>query len=150
MNWLKRAFAVEPDEPLEPTPLQQPIVDWFCIQIAKRHLTTPGILFLEMCRPLNYVTSQAMRFLQPSVWALAGQQSYASYMHFAKFLERRASIEYLIHRVEHFETEFTQLQEDGQPVGKFIEAHLSEVRAAAAEYEKQLSEADSDKERTEA
>ncbi len=103
---LKHAFAVDPPGPSEPTPQQQPAVDWFCRQVAKRHLTTPGLIALEMSKPLNFLASQAMFFFAPGVWALARQQTYDGYRHFASFLERRGSLEYLVQRIEHFEEEY--------------------------------------------
>jgi len=135
VKWLKHAFAVDPDGPAEPTPLQQPSVDWVCIQIAKRRLTTPGLLFLEMCRPLNYIGAQSLHFLRPSIWAIVSRQSYANYVQFTKFLEHRGSIEYLAQRVEFFEGEFVRLEKSGQPVGKFIKEHLEQLASTAAEFE---------------
>ena len=103
---LKHAFAVDPPGPAQPTPEQQPAVDWFCRQVARRHLTTPGLIALEMSRPLNYVAAQAMHFFAPGVWALARQQTYDGYGQFAAFLDRRGSMEYLVRRIEHFEQEY--------------------------------------------
>lgn len=133
LKWLRHAFAVEPPGPIEPTPLQQPAVDWACIQIAKRRLTTPGLMALEMSRPLNYIAANVMHIAQPVVWAMLPQERLSDYEEFARFLERRGSIEYLARRVEHFEGEFTRLEERGQPVGAFITDHMAEARAAAAQ-----------------
>ncbi len=41
---IRQAFAVDPPGAVEPTSDQQPAVDWFCKQIAKRGLTTPGLV----------------------------------------------------------------------------------------------------------
>ncbi len=103
---LRHAFAVEPPGPAEPTAEQQPAVDWFCRQVAMRHLTTPGLIALEMSRPLNFIASQAMQFFAPGVWAIARQQTYDHYLKFAGFLERRGAVEYLARRIEHFEREY--------------------------------------------
>ncbi len=107
---LKHAFAVDPPGPSEPTPQQEPAVDWFCRQVAKRHLATPGLIALEMSKPLNFLASQAMYFFAPGVWALARQQTYDGYRHFASFLERRGSLDYLVGRIEHFEKEHDKRQ----------------------------------------
>ncbi len=136
VGWFRHAFAVDPPGPAEPTPLQQPAVDWLCIQIAKRHLTTPGLIFLEMSRPLNYIGAQAMHVFQPGVWALASQTSYEGYIHFSKFLEHRGSTEYIARRVEHFESEFTRLQDEKEPVGPFIAEHLKQVQEASQSYQR--------------
>lgn len=103
---IRHAFAVDPPGPAEPTPQQQPAVDSFCRQVAKRHLTTPGLIALEMGRPLNFVAAQALQFFSPGVWALARQQTHEQYRQFATFLERRGAIDYLIQRIEHFERLF--------------------------------------------
>ncbi len=100
---LRHAFAVDPPGPAQPTPKQQPAVDWVCRQVAKRHLTTPGLIALEMSRPLNFVLSQGMHFFSPGAWAIFRQQNYEHYLHFANFLERRGAMEYLERRIEHFE-----------------------------------------------
>jgi len=102
---VRHAFAVDPAGPAEPTPEQQEAVDWFCMQVAKRHLTTPGLIALEMSRPLNFIASQAMHFFAPGVWAVARQQTYEGYQRFAEFLERRGAMEYLATRIEEFEAE---------------------------------------------
>ena len=55
----------------QPTPEQQAPVEWFCRQVAKRRLATPGVIALEMSRPLNFLASQLMHFFSPAVWAIA-------------------------------------------------------------------------------
>jgi hypothetical protein len=105
---IANAFAVEPKGEAQPTAEQQPAVDWVCKQIAKRRLTTPGLIALEMCRPLNYVGAQAMHMLQPAVWALASKAGNDHYIHLANFLERRGSMDYMMRRIEHFENEFDE------------------------------------------
>lgn len=103
---LKNAFAVDPPGATEPTPEQQPAIDWLCKQIAKRRLTTPGLIALEMCRPLNYVGAQAMHVFQPFAWALATEKGHENYVHLSQFLEKRGSMEYMMRRIEHFEAEY--------------------------------------------
>ena len=103
---VRHAFAVDPPGPATPTPDQQPAVDWVCDQVAKRHLTTPGLIALEMSRPLNFVWSQGMHFFSPGVWALLRQRNYEHYKHFAAFMEHRGAMEYLERRIEHFEARY--------------------------------------------
>lgn len=132
-TWLKHAFAVDPPGPAQPSPRQQLAVDWVCVQIAKRHLTTPGLVFLEMSRPLNWIGAQTMHFFQPGVWALAAEPTYESYKHFSAYLEQRGSMEYLAGRVEHFEQEFTHVEKTGGSVGEYIEKHFRRLRDAQQE-----------------
>lgn len=105
---LRHAFAVDPAGPCPPTAEQEPAVDWFCLQIAKRHLSTPGLIALEMSRPMNYLASQMLQALSPGVWAVVPQKTHAQYRHFAQFLERRGSVEYLVARIEELEQEARQ------------------------------------------
>jgi hypothetical protein len=109
----RRAFAVDPPGPAEPTSEQQPAVDWFCKQVAKRRLTTPGLIALEMSRPLNFIGAQALHFFAPGVWALARQQNYEHYTQFSAFLEKRGSVDYIVRRIEHFEALFERQERGG-------------------------------------
>ncbi|MHC4909674.1 MAG: hypothetical protein ACYTF9_08160 [Planctomycetota bacterium] len=103
---LSHAFAVDPPGPAEPTPLQQGPIDRVCRAIAKKHLATPGLMMLEMARPLNWVGAQALHVLGPAVWAIARTETYDGYQALVSFLEQRGSLEYMARRVEHFEAEF--------------------------------------------
>ena len=105
---LAHAFAVDPPGPAEPTPEQKPAVDWFCDQVARRHLTTPGLVTLEMARPLNYLAAQLMHFSDPAVWAVAPPRVHKHYRHFAAFLEQRGAVEYLCRRIEECEQEYVR------------------------------------------
>ncbi len=105
---LKHAFAVDAPGAVEPTKLQRPAVEWICTQIAKRHLSTPGLIFFEMTRPLNYLGAQVMHLTSPGVWAIAPKHIYGGYIHFAEFLERRGSMEYMFWRIEELEAQYTK------------------------------------------
>lgn len=105
---LKHAFAVDAPGAVEPTDAQRPAVEWICTQIAKRHLSTPGLIFFEMVRPLNYLGAQVMHFTRPGVWAIAPRRIYGGYIHFAEFLEQRGSLEYMCRRIEELEAEYTK------------------------------------------
>lgn len=133
MDSIRHAFKVDEGE-IELSAAQQISVDWVCIQIAKRRLATPGLVFLEMTRPLNWVGSQAMHFFRPAVWAVAGhqQEGYEGYVAFSRFLEHRGSMEYLQRRVEFFEEKFGGLRNDGEPIGPFVESHFALLRRQAA------------------
>ncbi len=97
---LKHAFAVDPKGPCEPTPEQQPAVDWVCHQVVKRDLATPALMALELFRPLNYVSAQAMHFFKPLFGTLSRTVTINHYKHFAAFLEHRGSFPYLVQRIE--------------------------------------------------
>ena len=116
MRWLKHAFAVDPDGPAEATDAERAVAARLCREIVRRRMATPALMFLEMCRPLNYLGSQAMHFFAPGVWAVARQRTYEQYKLFAAFLERRGSMDYLERRIEELELEFGRQQgEKGPP-----------------------------------
>jgi hypothetical protein len=103
---LRHAFAVEPDGDAQPTPQQQRPVDWLCRQAARRHLTTPGLVVLEMMHPLNYVGAMSMHFFSPAVWAVAPRAFHGHYRELATFLEQRGSLPYVAKRLEFFEEQY--------------------------------------------
>ena len=100
MKWLKHAFAIEPPGPAEPTPEQAVVIDRLCADIVRRGLTTPALVTLESFRPMNYVGAQVMHGFAPFVAALASTESYNQV---AAFLEKRGSVDYLLHRLEELE-----------------------------------------------
>jgi hypothetical protein len=102
---VRHAFAVDPPGPAEPTPEQRVPVDWISRQVTKRHLTTPALIALEMCRPLNWLTAQCMHVAEPAVWAIAPTHMLDHYKSLTGFLEQRGSVQYLAQRIEQFEAE---------------------------------------------
>ena len=95
--WLKHAFAVAPPGPFEPTEPQRALIDRLCRQVVARGLTTPALVFLESVSPLNFVTSQTLRFFGPCLTALGGQQACDE---LTEILEHRGAIPYLCRRLE--------------------------------------------------
>ena len=59
--------------------------------------------------------SRKMHVLSPGVWALSRPKPHEDYNHFAAFLERRGSLEYLACRIEHFEEELTRAEQNPAP-----------------------------------
>ena len=96
MKWFKHAFAVDQGA-FEPTDLQREVVRKLSDQVAKRHLTTPALAFLELSRPLNYVASQTMQFFMPIVKIITDAQGVQA---FADMLEHRGSIEFICREIE--------------------------------------------------
>jgi hypothetical protein len=96
-NWLKHAFAVDPPGPAVPNDVQRRIIERLCGEVVRRQLTVPALLMLEMSRPLNSFSAQALHFFQPIATAVV---STTDYHQFALFLEQRGSIEYVIQRIE--------------------------------------------------
>jgi hypothetical protein len=97
LEWLKHAFAIEPEGAVEPTEAQRAVIDSLCRQVVARGLTTPALVFLESVRPLNYVTSQTLLFFAPILSAVADAKACQD---LADFLEHRGSVDYLCRRIE--------------------------------------------------
>lgn len=93
---LKHAFAVEKPGTAEPTPAQAAIVDRVCREVVRRRLTAPALVALEMSRPLNFVTAQAIHFFDPVLQTFGDVQAARE---FANFLEQRGSVDYLAKRI---------------------------------------------------
>ncbi len=90
------AFAVkDPDHVWSPEDLA--LLERIAGEIALRRMQAPAVLFLETVRPLNFVGSQAMVFLQPLVGAAF---STVQWERVARMLEQREVIELLIQRIE--------------------------------------------------
>jgi hypothetical protein len=130
-SWLKHAFAVDAPGEARPTPEQEPPVDWLARQIARRHLTTPGLIALEMCRPLNWIIAQGMHFSEPAVWAVTPDAFSEHYRHLAAFLERRGSIEHLCRRLEAMESEYSARERGNTPTDVSTPSGSSSLRSSA-------------------
>ena len=100
IDWLKHAFAVDPPGPAEPTDAQHDCVEKLCVEVVRRHLSTPALIFLEMSRPMNFIGAQALHFFAPLIYAVTDADGHR---HFAAFLEHRGSIDYICRRIEALE-----------------------------------------------
>jgi len=91
---LKYAFSVE-EEGLSEEELA--LVERAARAVVGRGLATPALLFLESVRPLNFIGSQVMRFLEPAVRSVFSAEDYGK---FAGILERREGLDALIGYIE--------------------------------------------------
>ena len=112
LDWLRHAFAIDPPGPAEPTPRQAEIIERVCREVVRRRLTTPALVALEMSRPLNFVTAQAIHYFEHIVQAVTDADGPRE---FADFLEHRGSIEYLARRVEALEAEALRRESETLP-----------------------------------
>ena len=99
--WLKHAFAVQA-ETHPPTEEQVRVARRMAQEIVRRGMTVPAIAFLEMSRPMNYVSAQLMHFFDPMLSALAQTHDYRL---FAEFLERRDAVDVLCKTIEEMDVE---------------------------------------------
>jgi hypothetical protein len=64
IDW-KNAFALKDSELTKLTPEDEALIRKLAVGIHKRHLTEPTIIFLEFVKPLSYIGSQTLHFLNP-------------------------------------------------------------------------------------
>ncbi|MDB4637760.1 hypothetical protein OAF24_02565 [bacterium] len=97
MNWLKHAFAIDDGKAVLPSPHQTKAIDRVLNEVHRRGMALPASMALETCRPLNYVGSQLLVFFSPLMKVILGVHAQDE---FARFLEKRGSIDYLLDRLE--------------------------------------------------
>jgi len=90
------------DEPSGPPDEDEALIARIADQIVRRRLAVPAILFLESVKPLNFVGSQLMVFMDPILKLVT---TIPDYERLAKLLEERGSIERLIQAIEAREEE---------------------------------------------
>jgi hypothetical protein len=87
------------------TPEEQDLLHRVAAKIVQKQMTVPAILFLESVKPLNWIGSQVMVFLDPFVSAIVGQKSsilfsYKDYNLLRQMMERRENTERLLQKIE--------------------------------------------------
>lgn len=93
---MRHAFAIDASGPAEPTPEQADTLDRLGRLLERRGLTTPGLIALEMARPLNGVASAAMQVLQPTLDAALPKHLSDRARGMSEFLEHRGSIDTMV------------------------------------------------------
>jgi len=79
--------------------IAQKVVHW--------QMTVPAILFLESVKPLTYIGSQTMVFLEPFVSAVFNVKDYNL---FRQMMEKRENVERLLQKIE--ELDAVQLEKE--------------------------------------
>jgi len=92
---LRHAFAVEAPQGLSPEDLA--LLERVAKAVVQRRMTGPALVCLESLRPLNYVSSQLMIFLEPLVGSFVATRDYER---IAQILEHRESLQVLIDQIE--------------------------------------------------
>ena len=110
MGWLNRFLISDVSESLSgPTPRQDEIFDRVTKRIVELGMTVPAILFLESSRPLNFIGSQFLLFLDPFVRIFLNSGDYAE---FAEAIGDRDSFELFIQKIERFQSEFDRRKDE--------------------------------------
>ncbi len=84
-------------------------------RIVRMGLAVPAVFFLESTKPLSFVGSQALVFLEPFVKAFLNLRSYDR---FTALLEDRANVERLIRKVEEVEDERARAEREAKKARK--------------------------------
>lgn len=84
---------------------QQELLEKIAHQIVKRKLTVPAIMFFESVKPLSFIGSQAMVFLQPMVQAFLNRREYDE---ITLMMEERENVEKLLCEIERQEAEWQE------------------------------------------
>ena len=90
----RHAFAV--GDP-ELTPEEKEVLDRAARIVVAKRLGGPASFLLESSRPLNFVASQMLAFLEPFLAGTLGSKRFA---HLQQALEKRASIDYFLDVIE--------------------------------------------------
>ena len=78
------------------------LIEKVAVAIVARGMSTPAIFLLESSKPLSFLGSQALHFLEPFVRSLFDTMTYTR---FAKALEDRRNVERLLVRIETLDEE---------------------------------------------
>lgn len=85
------------------------LLDAVAGKIVRIGMAVPAVFFLESVKPLNFIGSQALVFLEPFVKSVL---NVASYDRFTALMEDRTSIERLLIKVEKLDEEGRQKEKD--------------------------------------
>jgi hypothetical protein len=100
----ERGIAPVPGEGSDP---DEALLTGIASRIVKMGLAVPAVFFLESSKPLSFIGSQALVFLEPFVKAFLNLKSYDR---FTALMEDRKNVERLIQRVEQLEEERAQAE----------------------------------------
>lgn len=87
--------GAEPDQDAE-------LIERVATAVVAKGMATPAIFLLESSKPLSFLGSQALHFLEPFVRSLFDTVTYTR---FAKMLEDRQNVERMLVRIEALEEE---------------------------------------------
>ncbi len=88
------------DPPVDPA--DEELLQKIAVMVVRRGLAVPAVFFLESTKPLSFLGSQALVFLEPFVKSFL---NIASYDRFVSMMEDRKNIEKLITRIEDLDEE---------------------------------------------
>lgn len=87
-----------PPEEDELSPQERVLITRIARKVVERGMTVPAILFLESVKPLSYIGSQVMVFMEPFMHAI--MKSVNDYNLFRQMMEKRDNVERLLQKIE--------------------------------------------------
>ena len=84
-------------------------------QVVKRKLTVPAIMFLESVKPVSFIGSQGLVFLQPIVQAVLNRKEYDE---ITLMMENRENVEKLLVEIEKQEADWQQREQSEKETAK--------------------------------
>jgi len=111
MGWLDR-FLISGASESHPklTPRQDEIFDRVARRIVELGMAVPAILFLESSKPLSFIGSQFLLFLDPFVRVFLDSGDYAE---FAEAIGDRDNFELFIQRIERYQDQLEGRENEG-------------------------------------
>lgn len=94
-GWLDLEADIK--SPKELTVPEKKVLRTIADKITKRKLETPAILFLESIKPLNFIGSQVLLFLEPYLTLFSNKREISD---FRRAMGKRQGIEVLITYIE--------------------------------------------------
>ena len=92
-------------ETVEVTPEDEQMIRKVAERMVRMRMSVPAIFFLESSKPLAFVGSQLLIFIEPFVQTLF---NFAQYQRFALLMEDRENWERLVRKIEDLEAEVTE------------------------------------------
>lgn len=81
----------------KPPMTDEELLDAVAGRVTAMRLAVPAVFFLESTKPLSFIGSQGLIFLEPFVQAFLSSDAYSR---FARLMEDRQNVEALIRRIE--------------------------------------------------
>jgi len=87
------------------------LIDKIATEIVERDLTAPAVFLLETSKPISFIGSQVLLFLEPIIQSIF---EFKSYKDIQVLFEDRENVERLIQRIEALDIEFRAKLKSGE------------------------------------
>lgn len=90
---------------------EEALIEKLAEKVVRWQATVPAIMALETVKPLNFIGSQAMIFLEPFVQTLFNLKDYET---FRVMMEKRENVERLLLKIEEFDARAQERQREAK------------------------------------